>query len=348
VKVVIRVKLNFKKEKELVSRKILSIPLVDNYEVEKTTGEGFVSRVELEDGYLFHMDIHVLKDAFPAKIKELIDNSKNRVRKHYLVVVAPFVSENSYLLCEKEEIGFIDHAGNCLLRYHSLYISVSGNKNPEASKRALKSIFEKSSTVSSLILRTMLEDAGKSWRLKNLSEKAGCSIGQVSKVKKFLTNNAWIEVTNEGIKITDIEAVMKEWARIYNGKRGGSYECYSLDQIANIEKKLERMEKECGIDYYLTGFSGGVRYAPVVRYNKLHVYIESEDIKEAIKYLGCKEVESGANLSIIEPYDDCVIKDSRIIEGSHVASPVQIYLDCMRLKGRGEELANVILAKEIK
>jgi len=348
VKVVIKMKLNFENEKELVGRKILSIPLVDNYEVEKTTGEGFVSRVELEDGYLFYMDVHVLKDAFPAKIKELIDNSANRVRTHYLVVVAPFISETSYLLCEKEKVGFIDHAGNCLLRYHSLYISVSGNKNPKASKRALKSIFEKSSTVSSLILRTILEDARKSWKLKKLSEKVGCSIGQVSKVKEFLINNAWIEVTSEGIKITDIETVMKEWARVYNGKRETAYECYSLEHIANIEKKLERMKEECEIDYYLTGFSGGVRYAPVVRYNKLHVYIEPQDIKEAMKYLGCKEVESGANLSIIEPYDDCVIKDSRIIEGSHVASPVQIYLDCMRLKGRGEELANAILAKEIK
>ena len=347
VKEEITVKPNFIKEKELVSRKILSVPFVDNYEVEKTTGEGFISRVELEDGQVFHMDIHVLKDAFPVKIKELINNAEKKVRTDYLVVVAPFISEKSFLLCESGEVGFIDHAGNCLFKYHSIYISVSGNKNPESSKRALKSIFEKSSTVSSLILRTMLEDAGKSWRLKNLSGKVGCSIGQVSKVKDFLANNAWIEVGNEGVKITDIESLMKEWARVYSGKKEEAYECYSLDNIAEIEEKLERMKEECGIAYYLTGFTGGVRYAPVVRYNKIHVYIKPEDIKEAMDYLGCKIVESGANLSIIEPYDECVLKDSRIMKGSHVVSPVQIYLDCMGLKGRGEELANAILIKEI-
>mgnify|MGYP006994958318 CR=1 FL=1 len=54
-------------------------------------------------------------------------------------------------------IGYIDTAGNCLFQYHSLYINISGNKNKEVPKRALKSIFERSSIVSSKILREMIE-----------------------------------------------------------------------------------------------------------------------------------------------------------------------------------------------
>ena len=37
-----------------------------------------------------------------------------------------------------------------------------------------------------------------------------------------------------------------------------------------------------------------------------------------------------------------------VIDNSRVASPVQIYLDCMQLKGRGEEMAESIFNKEIK
>ena len=54
------------------------------------------------------------------------------------------------------------------------------------------------------------------------------------------------------------------------------------------KKKLRKLRQDMGIESYLTGFSGGVRYAPVVRYNKVHVYIAPEDIQEAINYLELK------------------------------------------------------------
>ena len=102
-----------------------------------------------------------------------------------------------------------------------------------------------------------------------------------------------------------------------------------------------------GIESYLTGLSGGVRYTPVVRYNKIHVYIAPEDIREAIDYLELKEVDSGANVIIFPLENDSYIKDWRIIEGDMVVSPLQIYLDSMQLKGRGEEMAEAVLNKEI-
>lgn len=102
-----------------------------------------------------------------------------------------------------------------------------------------------------------------------------------------------------------------------------------------------------GIDSYLTGLSGGVRYTPVVRYNKVHVYIAPEDIQEAIRYLDMKEVNSGSNVVIFPLENDSYIKDYRVIGDSAVVSPLQIYLDCMQIKGRGEEMADAVLKKEI-
>ena len=45
--------------------------------------------------------------------------------------------------------------------------------------------------------------------------------------------------------------------------------------------KLRKLKQDMGIDSYLTGLSGGVRYAPVVRYSKVHLYMAPEDIQEA-------------------------------------------------------------------
>lgn len=52
-------------------------------------------------------------------------------------------------------------------------------------------------------------------------------------------------------------------------------------------------------------------------------------------------------MSLIIPYNECVLENSREIQGSQVVSPVQIYLDCSGLKGRGEEIADAIMTKEI-
>lgn len=110
---------------------------------------------------------------------------------------------------------------------------------------------------------------------------------------------------------------------------------------------MSDLKRDMGIDYYLTGFSGGVRYAPVVRYNKVHVYIAPEDILEAIDYLGLKEEDSGANVIIYSLENDSYKKGSRIIGNDMVVSPLQVYLDSMQIKGRGEELAEAVLLKEI-
>ena len=102
-----------------------------------------------------------------------------------------------------------------------------------------------------------------------------------------------------------------------------------------------------GIDCLLTGFSGGVRYQPVVRYQKVHALIDAVDLENAISFLGLKKVDSGANVIFIVKYDSCVGLNSRMIKNRPVASPVQVFLDCMSLKGRGEEIAEAILDKEI-
>ena len=44
---------------------------------------------------------------------------------------------------------------------------------------------------------------------------------------------------------------------------------------------------------------------------------------------------------------DQVFTDSRDINHSRVASPVQVFLDYMQLKGRGEEMAEAVSSKEI-
>ena len=148
------------------------------------------------------------------------------------------------------------------------------------------------------------------------------------------------EMTTDGLAIIDAEAIMKEWSKEYKVSKKFSRSLYTLDSISVFEKKIQGLISENSIECYLTGFSGGVRYTPVVRYNKVQIIVRAEDYQKFLINSECKEVETGANVSVIIANDDDLLIDSKFIEGYSVASPVQIYLDCMQNKDVGKKWQN--------
>jgi len=277
--------------------------------------------------------------------KQRLQDETNR--KYYCMIAAPYISQRAGKICEELGVGYIDLSGNCILIYKSLYVRVEGRPNKYGEKRGSKSIFERSSVKSSIILRHLFKDLEKTWRIQELADAASTSIGQVAKVKKFLEEREFIKGYKSGFSIDKPKEILAEWAKAYNAKLNTVFECYSIDNVPQIEQKLARLKEEKDIESVLTGFAGGARYSPTVRYNKIHAYVELQDFDEVIFSLGLKKVTSGSNISIIIPYDPCVLSDARNINKSFVASPVQVYLDLMGLKGRGEEAAIAVLEKEI-
>lgn len=331
---------------ECVAKKFLKLPNIQKYEVSALTEYGFVAAIEMDDGFEFKIYVYTMQKSYPSSVMQLLEKREKNNRD--CVLVSPYISERTADICEKNGVGYFDYAGNCWFVGHSIYLSERGNKNPRPeSGIASTTIFERSAEVSSLILRELFADINKIWRLKHLSETVNCSIGQVSKVMDFLIKNAWAEKSEEGYHISEPELLLKEWSKTYGKKTVPTYLCYSLDNPSILEGKLSNLRRDMGIDYYLTGFSGGVRYAPVVRYNKVHVYIAPEDMPEVFAYLGLKEVDSGANVIVFSLENDSYKKDSRIIGEDMVVSPLQVYLDSMQIKGRGEEIAEAVLLKEI-
>ena len=330
---------------ECVENKFLKLPNIQKYEVVYRTENGFIASIEMDDGYEFNINASFLNRVFPSTILELI--KKQDKSQGVSILVAPYISARTAQICEDNGVGYFDYAGNCWFVGHSIFLSEKGNKNPQPKEYKTVSIFERTSVVSSCILRELFVDVTKIWKLKYLAEKVNCSIGQVSKLMNVLVENVWVKKMPDGYKIIDPESLLSEWSKGYGKKEIRSYACYSLDNVSAIEERLKNLKKDMGIDSYLTGLAGGVRYTPVVRYNKVHVYIAPEDIQEAIRYLDMKEVDSGANVVILPLENDSYIKDYRIIGESAVVSPVQIYLDSMQIKGRGEEMADAVLRKEI-
>lgn len=264
--------------------------------------------------------------------------------KSYGVFVAPYLSPRAAQILKEQGIGYLDLSGNCRLCFEGVYVEREGRPNKYAAKRDLRSLFSPKAT---RILRVLLARPRKAWRVAELAQEAGVSLGQVSNVKKLLEDREWVRRDKGGIVLAKPEELLTEWAENYTYRDNQVRDCYSMKPGPEIEATLAAVCGREAVKYALTSFSGAARYAPTVRFQRVLAYVD--ELTEGIeKEVGLKEVTSGANVSLLIPYDEGVYYASEEFEGIRVASPVQIYLDLMSYRGRGEEAANTLLERIIR
>jgi hypothetical protein len=262
----------------------------------------------------------------------------------YGVLIAPYISPRSASICLQEGVGYLDFAGNCFLAFQNVYIRIDGQPNPFGQNRTLRSLYApKASRILRVLLGNPIE---KIWKVKELSKESDVSIGLVSNVKKLLDEREWIADHEVGFSLSNPGALLGEWSENYSYRKNRVQEFYSLQDISEIESRIAEACSESDIEYALTGFSGAARMAPAVRYQRVMSYVRGS-IEKLSQVLELKEVDSGANVSLLQPYDEGVLYGSEEVDGMLVASPIQVYLDLKGFRGRGEEAAEALLEQVI-
>ena len=266
------------------------------------------------------------------------------VKDAYGVVAAPYISNDTARICRENGMGYIDLAGNCFLGFDQIYVELKNYPNLTVEKRQLRSLF---TPKSSRILRVMLANPRRSWMVKDLAKEAKVSIGLVFKVKERLLDLEFASEENRSILLNRPTELIDKWADSYSFRRNKTYDYFSFDEPKMIEQRLAEYCQPRQIPYALTLFSGAALVAPFVRYTRGFAYVGRE-IPEVVKSVELKEVSSGPNFTILEPYDDGIFYGSRNIDGLDVVCDVQLYLDLVGYRGRGEESAQFLLEQRIK
>jgi len=268
---------------------------------------------------------------------ELRDQLSNALDT-YGIFIAPYISPDAGKICEEAGIGYLDLAGNCLISFETVYIRQTGAPNPNIQKRNLRSLY---SPKAERVLRVLLSEPKRAWKLIELAQAAEISLGQVANVKKLLLDREWLSISADGISLINPAALLDEWAQAYNFRRNEVQEYYALADLPEIEAQLTETCQRLGLRYALTGFSSAARIAPMVRYQKASAYIKG-DVSSLIRALEWKAVISGANVSLLIPYDDGVFYGAKDIDEIAITAPVQTYLDLQIYRGRGQEAAQVV------
>lgn len=264
--------------------------------------------------------------------------------ENYWIFVAPFISEKTGQLLRNSGIGFVDFAGNCYISFEGVHIQKEGKKNPFLTKRQFKSLFR---LKASRILRVLLSNPNRYWKIEQLAKEAQVSTGHVYNIKEELLNREWAQFDNEGLKLYEPENLLREWCKEYQTETNPHTSFYSLLVPSEFEIRMKKVCSDLKVQYALSGLAGAFRLAPFVRYHRVTIYLENK-VNEFAQSMDLKAVTSGENVTIMRPIDDGVFYDMRHIGEVPVVSPIQLYLDLHMLGDRGKEAADHIFKEVIK
>jgi len=273
----------------------------------------------------------------------LLKEQLSKLANAYGVFFAPFITPEAGKICTDAGIGYLDMAGNCLISFETIYIHQTGIPNPAVQKRELRSMY---SPKGERILRVLMLNPNRTWKMIQLAQDAEVSLGQVANIKKLLLDREWLQVSQEGVSLANPAALLDEWTGAYKYQRSVIRDYYAMREIPEIERQLAETCRQFGMIFSLTGFSSAARIAPMVRYQKASAYVQG-DVDSLINDLGWTEVSSGANVSLLVPYDEGVFFGKSEVDEIWITSALQTYLDLQSVRGRGQEAA-LVIRKELE
>lgn len=104
-------------------------------------------------------------------------------RQFIPMLVSNYLSPESRSICLDNNVAYLDLYGNARLAFGPVYIERSVPGRPKSEARAQRSLF---SPKAGAILRVLLSDPSRAWRVKDLAGAASASLGHVSNVRKAL------------------------------------------------------------------------------------------------------------------------------------------------------------------
>lgn len=260
----------------------------------------------------------------------------------YPVLVAPYISSRGREMCKELGLGFVDLAGNAYLKFNSVLIERWGKESKAKEAQLQKSLFREKST---WIIRKMLSDLDREWKMEELARESNVSLGQTYKVIKKMDAEGFVDKKRAAITVSKPEELLDAWAKIYKFENQSivGYYCPSKEQ----ESIFKALRKGSQKRYALTLGAAASLVAPFVRSTDVYMYVSGKT-DGIVKTLGLKPVEFGGNVYVVTPSDDGVLFDTHQVEGLTLVSNLQLYLDLFNYPMRGREQAEHLREKAMR
>ena len=261
------------------------------------------------------------------------------------MLVSPYLSPESRSICIDHDVAYLDLVGNAHLAFDNVYIDRAVADRPKSETRALRSIF---TPKAGAILRVLLRDPARAWRVTALAEAANASLGHVSNVRKALLTREWIEKRNDGIILVQPDALLRTWREEYRQSAGRGISGYTLFHGDQLSKQLSgslNPEPQHPRAIYSSN-SAAQWFAPFARGGTHRFYADEPGARMLTETLKLTRVGKGANVIVRIPNDESLFEDAvQPTPGIFCASPIVTYLDLWNGNDRDREAADHMASK---
>ena len=233
-----------------------------------------------------HIDVSGKRHALVCEVKstgqprhvrmallELRNSMAHQAQDATPVFIAPYLSPDAQELCREHEIGFLDLEGNARLVFDGIFIERQVANKPVAERRELRSLFKPKSAQ---VLRVMLRNPGRAWRVTELAQAADVSLGHVSNVRVGLLDREWAQVSDDGLFLSEPDALLDDWRDAYEPPPGKLLAFYTTLHGGAFEaaaRRVLRSDGETGLAVFAS-FSAAHWLAPYARTGTQYFYVD--------------------------------------------------------------------------
>ena len=309
-------------------------------------------------GIEHRLAVEVKRQGWLANVLEavgLLTAWRQREPNDLPVVVSDYLPSSSRKILRDQGIGYLDALGNAWLRVGPVYIERDfGERSVE---RPLGETYPLDRLVrarSSRVLRVLLEKRGATWTIPELARESGVSLGTVLITINRLAREGWVEKRRGAIRVQEPGAILDFWASRYDFKKPHKWMYYT--PVRSFDDFIERLwTLPPNIKYALTGPAASLLIAPWVKFAVYHLYVApaaEPDVWGAnlptrlhiVDKLDLRPAD-GANLILLDPYDEGVFYGLQRHRDVPVVCNTQLYLDLIGYPGRGREQADYFREK---
>lgn len=255
------------------------------------------------------------------------------------VFIAPYLSPAVRQLCAEMGVGYLDLEGNARIAFGGVFIERMVADKPAAEQRELKSLFRPKSAQ---VLRAMLREPDRAWRVTELSEISGVSLGHVSNVRNGLIDREWASASDDGLVLSAPDALLDAWRDSYTPPAGERLRFYTPLHGSALEGAARNtLGTQDGQGHAaFASFSAAQWLAPYGRTGTHYFFADEDGLHKLQVALKLSTVSKGENVVVTVPKDLGLLADTlEPAPGAICTSPVQTYLDLSIAGERGAEAA---------
>ncbi len=178
-------------------------------------GQPWDALLEIQAGAIDgHFKVEVRKDVLPSHVASLME----RIPKPEGLLIAAYISKPGKALLEKQEVNYLDIAGNCYIKNdRGIFWKISGQTTSKDTKSPKHRAFNKNGI--KLIYALLLQETLLNEPYRVMAEIANISVSTVGGILKDLKTAKFIlNVTEDRMTLTNKQELLSQWASAYNHK----------------------------------------------------------------------------------------------------------------------------------